>query len=244
MPNSPNTQRTTRSNSNASSISLNDIKSLIESSTTEILSIVKTENEKLKSMIKIFNNRVDEVERKTNLLESKCKDLEEKCIRLEKMCQQKDTSDQELIEEAMERQRRRKFLIISGLPEQQKGNIEERIKGDTAKVTELAATLGVEDLNLTEVTRIGRISHDRPRLLRIKCCSFDEKLSLLKAAKDLRKHDAYGGVYINPDLTRLQRVKNKELRTELRQRREAGEEVIIYRGRIIDKSERSNSNFQ
>jgi hypothetical protein len=244
MPNTPNvSQGRTRSGSNASSVSLNDIKSLIESSKTEILSVVKNESDRLKAMIKSFNSRLDEVERKNNLLESRCKTLEEKCTKYEKMCQQKETSDQELIDEAMERQRRRKYLIITGLPEPKKGGVDERSTEDRLTVKELASTLGVDDLDPEEVARIGRISRDRPRLLRFKCCSVDEKLSLLRAAKDLRKHAAYRGVYINPDSTRLQRVKNKELRDELKRRREAGEEVIIYRGRIIDKSERPNANF-
>lgn len=245
MPNTPNTtQRPLRSGSNASAISLSDIKSLIENSKAEILSSVKSENEKLKSMIKTFNKRLDDVERKTELLESRCKILEENCKKYEKLSKQREASDQELIEEAMERNRRRKFLIVSGLSEQKHGSAQERISKDTDSVRELAMIVGVDDLDPEEVSRIGRISNDRPRLLRFKCCSVDEKLSLLRAAKDLRQHSAYGGVYINPDLTRIQRRKNKELRDELRRRREAGEEVVIYRGRVVDKSERSKGNFQ
>ena len=246
MPNSPNTshsQRATRSGSNASSISLSDIKTLIESSKSEILAMVKQENERLQSMIKTFNKRLDEMENKNVLLESRCKALEEKCTKYEKMCQQKESNDQELIEEAMERHRRRKYLIVSGLQEKTQGSVEDRLAEDTHTLKQLASTIGVNDIDPEEVSRIGRISRDRPRLLRVKCNSLEEKISLLRMAKNLRKHTAYSGVYINPDLTRPQRVKNKELRDELKRRREAGEEVMIYRGRVIEKSERPGANF-
>ena len=63
MPlNTPKQQRVTRSNSNPSNTTLDDIKNIIESSKTEILSFVKSENEKLLSLIASLSKRVDDLE--------------------------------------------------------------------------------------------------------------------------------------------------------------------------------------
>ena len=245
MPNSPN-HRSTRSGSNASAVSLNDIKVLIESSKTEILDAVKQENDQLRSMIATLTQRLIEMESVNRDLLKKTQSLEEKYKNLESRLQGREgaSSDEELIREAMERHRRRKYLIVSGLSESSHGSVEQRRLDDTEKIRVLASTLGIEDFSLDEVSRLGRISEAKGRLLRFKCAFVDDKLSLLRSSKELRNHAQYDGVFINPDLTLMQRKINRQLRSELKRRREAGENVVIRHGRIIDKSELGEKNFQ
>ena len=59
---------------------------------------------------------------------------------------------------------------------------------------------------------------------------------MLGLSKNLRKSSTYRGVFINPDLTLKQRKKDKELREELKVRREAREDVIIYRNQIVERN--------
>ena len=70
-------QRTTRSNSNSSNITLHDIKTLIEKTKVEILGTVKTEVEKLKSLTSTLLKRVDELEQSQNVLNERCRKLEQ-----------------------------------------------------------------------------------------------------------------------------------------------------------------------
>ena len=265
MPNTPaDSQRSTRSGS-TSSPSLNDIKSLLESNNTklantfrqdmktlvessksEILDAVKKENDRLQSMIQDLKTRFDDLETHNRCLVARCDFLETKCSQLEKRISQSEMSDETLINETLERYRRRKWLMVSGLPEPTTGSIRERKNADIQELTDLASTIGVDDLDLEpeEVMRVGRSNASGPRLLRFKCESTNVKFDILKKAKDLRNHPELNGVYINPDLTKSQRATNKSLREELKRRRAEGERVYIHRGKIVVKSTETDENFQ
>ena len=110
------------------------------------------------------------------------------------------------------------------------------------EVALLAREIGVDDLEVEEISRIGRLDPTKPRLLRFKCGDADTRRQLLRNSKNLRQSQRFQRTFINPDLTRFQRARNAELRKELRQRREAGENIAIRRGQIVDLSE--NKNFQ
>ena len=103
--------------------------------------------------------------------------------------------------------------------------------------------IGVNDMDLVadQVSRIGPLNTNssRPRLLRVKCETMEEKLSILRLSKKLRDCEEYKGIYVNPDLTLKQRELGKIQRQELKRRRDAGEDVVIRRGQIIAKQ-----NFQ
>ena len=97
----------------------------------------------------------------------------------------------------------------------------------------MARFVGIADFKPKEVTRIGRISDSRPRLVRFKCNDMKEKTNLLRLSKKLIGKSLYKNVFVNPDRTPKQRVKYNLLREELRSRRELGEDVMIHRGRVI-----------
>ena len=62
----------------------------------------------------------------------------------------------------------------------------------------------------------------------------------LSAAKQLRHSQNFKNVFINPDLTKAEREKNKLLRSEVKRRRDAGEKVFLRGGQIIEVQERRN----
>ena len=265
MPNPPvNNQRSMRSGSTSSpslidiksllesnnakliNIFRQDMKTLVESSKAEILDAVKKENDRLQSMIQDLKTRFDDLETHSRCLVARCDSLETKCSQLEKLIKQREMSDETLINETLERYRRRKWLTVSGLPEPTTGSIRERKNADVKELTDLASSLGFDDLDLDtdEVMRVGRSNTSGPRLLRFKCVSTNVKFDILKKAKDLRNHPELKGVYINPDLTKSQRETNKSLREELKRRRAEGEQVYIHRGKIAVKNPETNKNFQ
>ena len=92
----------------------------------------------------------------------------------------------------------------------------------------------------TECSQVGKINSARPRLLRFKCETIETKKEFLKNAKKLRSSNDYKYVYINADETYFQRKRKRELRAKMKRRREAGEKVIIRRGRIIQESDLQN----
>ena len=237
-------QRNTRSSSNSTNITLQDIKVLIEKSNNDLLknltSTLEREVDKLSQTITSLLSRVQKLEESNRSLASKCEFLEEK---YDQVCVG-DMFTDEMCRESEERMRRRKFLILSGISEHNSGNIDERNAKDSAVVTEMARELGVDNFVPRQVERIGRINGNGPRLLRIKCPNMNVKVTLLRQSKKLRHSARFRKVYINPDLTKRQREKSAKLRSELRRRRDAGEKVFIRGDRVVVDDASFVQNFQ
>jgi len=234
MPNTP-AQRSTRSGSNAQSFTLNDIKALIDSSKSDVTNSVKLEMEKLRDMITPLLIRIGKLEEQNQTLQSRINQLEEKQDKTTTVVSNGEEGSQEmLIGEFEERHRRQDYLIFSGLPESNSGPITERKVHDQQAVRDVAHALGFQNFVPFELSRIGKINTHTPRLLRVRCPDRETKMTLLSTAKNLRDSWNFKRVYINPDLTRMQREKNKKLRTELKLRREKGEKLTIRGGQIVE----------
>ena len=138
-----------------------------------------------------------------------------------------DTIKEE-VQEAMLRERKKTALIVRGVPE--KGKDQEEIKHIiyTLEITE-------EFKQTPQTTRLGK-SNDRTksRPIKIECETTDQKYMMLKRSKALVRQESTRDVYIGPDLTRKERLANKDLRDELKARRARGEEnIAIRRNEIV-----------
>lgn len=212
---------------------------------------VKMETEKYGNMFQSLFSRLEEVLKQNTELQSRVGELEE---RVRSLSAQSNGDGSPSISETVyremeDRHSRQKFLIISGLEEPLTGSPAERRLRDKEIVEGLAHKIGVTDFEVSDVLRIGPVHGRKPRLLRLKCPSKTVRTSLLRSSKNLRKHSEFQKVYINPDLTPLQREKDRLLRTELTSRRRAGESVIIREGRIVvlkwnDHEADRHPNFQ
>lgn len=237
MPDSTPKQRNTRSNSNPSqNITLNDIKALIDSSNSQLATNMKQEIQKLSDMITPLLNKIAILEKQNVVLQQKVNELERREV-LSATCMDSAKNCDVIIREAEERLRRRDYLVISGLPERTNGSITDREQYDRRSLTDLTRTLNVLGFQPIEVERIGKISNTRPRLLRVKCESKETKVAILSAARNLRHNESFKRVYINPDLTWMQRENRRRLRADLEARRERGEDVYIRGGQIIQKDQ-------
>jgi hypothetical protein len=240
MPQTP-VQRSTRSGSNASSLNLNDIKALIESSQADFLKSVKAEMLKYGEMFQSLLHKFDEMVKQNGELVSRVSELEGQVAALTEAQQSEPASSppEDAFREFEERYKRRKFVIVSGLPEACSGTLEERCAQDRRSVESLIQKTGVRSFEFKNVSRIGALNSRRPRLLKFKCSSLEMKIALLRASRNLRRHADCESIYISPDLTRLQRERDRVLRTELRIRRQAGERVVIRAGKIVDSMQHS-----
>jgi len=238
MPHTPS-QRTTRSGSNASSLNLNDVKTLIENSQAEIVKSLKKEMALHGEMLQTLLSKIDDLTKQNERLALRVADLENRVETLSSNQREENekcftSMFEDAYSEMEERHKRRKFLVISGLPEPCVGSVEQRRLEDQQAIESLAEAIGVEDVNFENISRIGAINSHKPRLLRLKCSSIRAKISLLRASKNLKRLSKYRMVFINPDLTRHERERDKILRTELRDRRQAGEKVMIRSGRVVN----------
>ena len=214
-----------------SNITLHDIKEIIENSKADILDTMKKENERIFNQLSLLIKRVDEVEKRTALLEQRC-NLETKTL---------DSTS--ILDEMKDRLRRKKGLVISGLPEPVEGSVNERKEADKIKIRSLLNDLCDQtDDSISRMHRIGRQQPDKPRLLRIVFRDEDDAKDVLYKAKELRNMPVYANIFINPDLTPSQREANKKLREEVKRRRTSGEDVIIRGNKVIPR--RQVQNFQ
>jgi hypothetical protein len=94
--------------------------------------------------------------------------------------------------------------------------------------------------HVEEVARIGRITKDKIRPIRVKVDNTDSKREILRRAKALRESGLYNQIFIAPDLTKKQQVIDKLLRDQCKQLREdykeelnQGANIVIKNGKVI-----------
>ena len=185
-----------------SKLSLMDIKNLIESSKTElmdsfvtkfegisntnkceILNIIKEETKSIQNIIQSLATRIEDIECS---LESALKRVNNVEKKIGKQQDAQEQNFEDLCYEAELRYHKRKSLIISGLPELKSGSLSERREADVEAMQNLTACLDLHDFNPKEMVRVGRIDATKPRLLRVKCRSIEEKSIVLQRSKKLK----------------------------------------------------------
>ena len=140
----------------------------------------------------------------------------------------------EAVTEYKEREKRKCNLIFHNVKESAKTDSIARRKEDIEEVIQIGKELGCEP-EVKEAIRLGKRVDGRTRLLKIVVEEFKDKRMLLNKSVKLRESDseAWKNVFITPDQTYKQRQENKELRNELYERTQKGEEnLVIGYGRI------------
>lgn len=229
-------RRSTRSNS-TQSLTLCDIKDLIEKSKKEIIHTFRNEIERLNTKLNELENKVISLEGENKLLIERNQNINKELTKL----QSRDVVNMETITQEMDdRMFRRPNLILSGIPESA-GSVEDRKNKDKEIWSKVCAALGMEEAKeVDDLRRIGKVQTRKPRLLRVVCRNASTKFAILKKAKQLKTVHELKGIYINPDRTRTEQEMNRLLQEELKRRRNAGENVAIYRNRVVLKSDVRN----
>ena len=240
MPNdSTPKQRQLRSGSGASSITLSDIKTLIEDVRTDIVKTFTNQFDDLKSAISSLQLTIKDLENNYSELITKYINLE---TELNILKDKKPDELSSISSEVEDRMSRSCNFIVSGVAE---SSSVFHNQDDKSACTKILDTIGLNADDIDEVFRLGKIKDDSnaPRLLKVKCKSAKFRNSVLRKAKDLRRSSDFKRVYINPDLTPLQQTIRKRLLEEYRQRTMNGENVVIFRDRIVHRTDRKNFDF-
>ena len=142
-----------------------------------------------------------------------------------------------IVDEYNDRERRKCNVIVYNAPQSMAKDLSTQKKDDVSFVNVLCEKLAIPLVEIRDVTRLGSKSSSKNGLLRVKCCDLLQRQQLLMNARKLRKFEEFKNVYVNPDLTRAERVAQKELRQELARRKADGEkDIYIHRGLIVHKS--------
>ena len=214
---------------------------------------LKTENSSLKKNIldlkndnKILNNAYQEVKKnldnlKVEIKNDVLKELREE-MKLYKDKEQNVNRNNEnsmnlreeimkAIKEEEERKERKYNLVIYNLEESKKQFGKDRDLEDLERIKDIFNnSIKVENFQIVKSFRMGRKQdsntneNTRSRPVLIKMSDEKEKWNVLKNAKELKDAEGWKKkIGISPDLCKEDREKEKQLRTELKQKRENGE---------------------
>ena len=197
-------------------------------------SIIQEICEKDMQEVRKSEERIETIE--ANLRVSIVKEVKEKVL--------------EEFKEEEDKKKRQQNLIVYSLEESEKEQGMEREQDDRTKlVTIIENELGVTNVTIEKVIRLGRQSensgerqeHQKPRPLLVKLQTTMQKWQILKRAKFLRNATVwqFRKVRLAPDLTIKEREVDKQLREELKAKRENGEE-----GWFISGGQLKKRNFQ
>ena len=192
----------------------------------------------MKEELGVIRKQMEEMQKKMDEVDWKWKRMEEN------LKEEITKRVVEIIEEKEDKERRMKNIVIYNLKEPLTGNLSEKEKEerDQAGCMDIFTNeLQVEQVHIVETVRLGkkeqveRGEEYRPRALMVKLADVNTKWEIVKKAKrlkDARKQE-YKRVFIAPDLTQQERMRDKELREQLKAKRETGEQGwYIHRGQL------------
>ena len=209
---------------------IKNLKVAIETSKKEVIDTLRKDIEGLRQTVHSLTSRVADLEQQNE-------DMKEK---LQQFSWAPEMLTEGIIDECNQRRSRECNLFISGLPEAESESAEEAEREDLSTFSDIIHAIGVKEVGVEQVRRVGRSRGKRP--LKVTLESVEQKWKVLKMAAKLRNKSPFSAVFINEDLTPMQQVQRKEQLKELKERRGAGEDVVLYRRMVIQRDSIKNAS--
>ena len=195
----------------------------------DVMNIMKT--------MHLMQNKIENLEKEVASLKQRNPSHEnntENVLSSQSSSQNSSVSD--AVNEALDIERRKFNLVISGMP----------VRDDISDVELVQSLLEDPVLDVTGTVHINDVRRiGNKGLMIISFDSMESKRSVLKSAHRLRSSTiaAHKDIYISPDLTRQQRQAEYNLRIELRRRKDNGETGLkISKGKIVQTSVQPQSS--
>jgi len=118
------------------------------------------------------------------------------------------------INELNERERRRKNVIIYGVPESTKVVLTDKKAEDEQKIKEIFSFIEKSDVKPVYSRRLRSKDEAKPGPILVELGDVSLRNPVLLAAKKLRTSDDHKSIYISPDLTEAERQLDYQLRQE------------------------------
>ena len=200
-------------------------------------------NEMMTVMSEMKTQILKEVEDKIDykLKETQQQEKMESAIRIELKQRLDETIEDE--KERKEIEEKSNNIILHNVEEQEIENDNQKVE-EIIKILDPQGSLAPNTGNLT-IKRLGKKKSPekgitlRPRPVQIVLPNPNSKNGILKNSRNLRD-SKYQQISVRPDLTRKQQEIDYKLRQQLRQRKDKKEDVIIYKGEIIQRVEHPN----
>lgn len=216
-----------------------DVRELIRSNKDVLLSInsIKDEIESFRRCVASLEQKVDQLGSSLatfHARQTKCEsDIKSIKLAVENLKAAQSSNTADILGEAEERQRRANNIMIFGLPETMVGSLAERVKLDEDNIQELFSETGVAEISPISARRVGKIVEGQCRPLKVEMQRSADVQRVLRSGRRLRNSSRYRRVFVSKDLTKLQQEEARNLRSEMKQRRELGEDVVIFRNQVV-----------
>lgn len=143
--------------------------------------------------------------------------------------EQKSLGTEDIYHEVQDRLSRANNFIIFNAEEQKSDILSERVEADKKLTDKVLEQLGCGNVsnNIVKVVRVGKVSHNKTRPVKVICDNSQLVKSILKSKAAL-----YSTNYrVSADLAILQQKQMKVAKTELSRRKQAGESNLTIRTR-------------
>ena len=135
----------------------------------------------------------------------------------------KRLSEDEVIAEVEDRNRRAANLILFNLPESTETLSDQRKEDDTSRCLSIVLPTNKDNVSVLSCLRMGKYNSDKLRPLKMTFANAQQALDVLKSYK--RKDN----FYLNRDLTPRQQNSSYLIRSEFKRRKQQGEHDIQLR---------------
>ncbi|CAF0916009.1 unnamed protein product [Brachionus calyciflorus] len=117
--------------------------------------------------------------------------------------------------EQKERERRKKYIIVFGVPMSSKTTQEGQVADDKGFIERAFKAIKIDVKKIKNIRRFKPNPNlNRPPPILIQLNGDSDRPFILRAAKELRKFSEYSGIYINPDLTEAERILDRKRRED------------------------------
>lgn len=186
--------------------------------------------EKMTGVLERVMNRLDQLEEKLRMQDAKMKEREQD---KEEIVNEVMRKFEEVRKEEADKERRKNNIVIYNVPESE----NDSAINDTQQCDRLIRNkLKLEDYEVVDVVRLGRREENKIRPMLVKLGNHHQKWKIMGSARMLKDDPniTYKKMRIVPDMTKKEREENWNLRNELKQKRDAGEQGwYIRRGQLV-----------
>lgn len=179
--------------------------------------------------VESLNDKVDDLETRVKVNTNGIKNIEGAvdCVLDDKM--------EIMQQEILERDKRRRNIMIFGVEESKEANVQKKIEHDMAVMQGIGQTLGIEECKVDKVVRVGK-PNDKPRPMKVILEERRQRDEFLRSAKNLG-NTKWRHCHVKPDLTPMERAKEQALWEDLKKRIKQGEQdLVIRKGKIVKRA--------
>ena len=233
---------------------LEAIKQLLESNNEQLMSrienietrILKSVDDKIESKMKEYEEKQNKaIDEKIDAKFAAANNNQQEKVVIESAIKSHVT---EHLDEMKEKEEKKLNIMLFNLKESTKTEVIEEASEDLISVKQVLQHINsdlkesvIDKLSIQNIKRLGRkpeASQDgKTRPVKVTLPDESTKYKFLRKSHKLKDYQPNPKIGIKLDLTKQQLFEEKELRKELQRRREQKEDVMIFRNKVILRSE-------